>query len=221
LQKAKGSFINDKLPFLLTRIYVVDTEKYQIVKKNNKDVLKGTVESALSKPPRTIETLKGELLVQFSDISYHHDKKEYCLEIDYFLPDNLNEPILKKRSDKFRVYARKPADRKKISKKNTTKTTSKKENKRKRDEVEEKNLEVGSNKIRKVDSFKDFSVKLEELFSFSNSFQEEEKKKAIELIFNKLTVLDPFFLVNSFLTNYPVQNTNAQNFQPPQIYSFI
>src|SRR5690606_3349556 len=42
---ASGQFIKN-VPFILARIKVVDSKTFEVVKKNNKDVLKGVIESA-------------------------------------------------------------------------------------------------------------------------------------------------------------------------------
>src|SRR5690606_382584 len=100
---ASGQFIKN-VPFILARIKVVDSKTFEVVKKNNKDVLKGVIESALTQSNNDKHVFNGTLKVQFVDISYHHEKREFCWEIHYFTPDDLQNPIIIKRSAAFRVY---------------------------------------------------------------------------------------------------------------------
>ena len=47
--------------------------------------------------------------IQFSDVSYHHDKGYFAFKISYFETTNLKDPIFILKSPSFRVYARKPS----------------------------------------------------------------------------------------------------------------
>jgi len=79
------------------------------VQKNNKGVLKGQVEVAITNSIENGNEVSGILKVQFTDVSYHHKKCDFCWEIAYYTPNELNEPILKMRSSAFKVFARKPS----------------------------------------------------------------------------------------------------------------
>jgi len=96
-------------PFLLSRIYVVDSTTGEIVQKNNKGVLKGVIEVAIANTSENSNEVPGLLKVQFTDVSYHHKKCDFCWEIAYFTPNDLEEPILRMRSSAFKVFARKPS----------------------------------------------------------------------------------------------------------------
>jgi hypothetical protein len=50
----------------------------------------------------------GKLKVQFTNVSYHREKKEYCWKVDLYSPNDLSKIILSIKSGSFRVYARKP-----------------------------------------------------------------------------------------------------------------
>lgn len=111
-QEIEGSFIDNSLPFLMSSCRIVDPENKKAITKDGKGCLKGTIEAALTKPPRTKKKMKGDLNVQIDGLSYYHEKKEYCLELNYFLPNELEKPVLTLLSPKFRVYARKPSKNK-------------------------------------------------------------------------------------------------------------
>lgn len=122
-QRAVGQFVN-KVPFLLSRISVVDPVSGLEVRRNNRPAVKGTIEAALVKPtdkkkkrpalaasPNALPlVLEGNLRAQFQDISFHADHALYCWQISYFSPSDLEHAILTKRSPSFKVFARKPGN---------------------------------------------------------------------------------------------------------------
>lgn len=110
-------------PFLLGRIQVVDSSTGQPIQKSDKKtVLKGIVECALTKPPGAKDQLEiqGVMKVQFTDVSYHHKKRDFCWELRYFVPNDLNNAILVMRSAPFKVFARKPNQNKKRKRTSTS-----------------------------------------------------------------------------------------------------
>jgi hypothetical protein len=112
-QYITGSFCST-LPFLLSRIRVVDHATGNPIVKDKRTVLKGIIEAALTKQPGGNDNeVQGVLKTQFTDVSYHHKKSHFCWEISYFEPNELNNPILITRSAPFKVYARKPNQNKK------------------------------------------------------------------------------------------------------------
>jgi len=149
-------------PFLLSKIYVVESTTGEIVQKNNKSVLKGTIECAITNSSEKNEEkeISGVLKVQFTDVSYHHKKCDFCWEISIFTPNELNNPILKIRSSSFKVFARKPSQ--------VAATTKKK---RKKDEESD---------------FELFCNRLEELVKFTKKLKTEERKTALSLVTTKL-----------------------------------
>jgi len=149
-------------PFLLAKIYVVESNTGEIVQKNNKSVLKGTIECAITNSSEKNEEkeISGVLKVQFTDVSYHHKKCDFCWEISIFTPNELNNPILKIRSSSFKVFARKPSQ--------VAATTKKK---RKKDEESD---------------FELFCNRLEELVKFTKKLKTEERKTALSLVTTKL-----------------------------------
>jgi len=95
--------------FLLAKIYVVDSVTGEVIQKNNNGVLKGSIQCTIVNVTESKNETSGVLKVQFVDVSYHHKKGDFCWEISYFQPDDLDNPILKMRSSPFKVFARKPS----------------------------------------------------------------------------------------------------------------
>lgn len=108
-----------EVAFLLSRITVVDSVTSEEIKKGNKPMLKGVIESALTKQPgNSTDDLYGVLKCQFTDVSYHHNKKNFCWQVSLYRPEDLDNPIMIKRSAPFQVFARKPAANKKRRREN-------------------------------------------------------------------------------------------------------
>jgi hypothetical protein len=110
-------------PFLLGRIQVVDSSTGQAIQKSDKKtVLKGVVECALTKPPGAKDQfeIQGVMKVQFTDVSYHHKKRDFCWELRYYVPNDLDNAILVMRSAPFKVFARKPNQNKKRKRTSTS-----------------------------------------------------------------------------------------------------
>jgi hypothetical protein len=165
---ASGSLC-DQVQFILARITVVDSLKFQEIKKDNKPVLKGVVEAALSKPPGSdvSERLYGVLKCQFTDVSYHHKKSDFCWQISFFRPDDLVNPIMIKRSAPYQVFARKPATNKK----------------RKRDAEE---------------TFSKFQDGLDLLLQDAKKMKVDDKQRAMELLCSKMLEMDSNFFASKF-----------------------
>jgi len=180
-QKAKGSLCESE-QFLHSKINVVDSVDYKDIKKDNGSILKGTVEAALTKPPQNeMNEFKGTLKAQFTDVSYHHKKKDFCWQISYFLPSNLDVPILIKRSAPFKVLARKPCQNKK----------------RKRNESE-------NNALCQINSL------LDELIRTSKKLKPDEKQSASSILLKKLSEIDPS-LLSSLGTNNITNSTDSES----------
>jgi hypothetical protein len=122
----KNSF-EEELPFIVCKVLfyfkkkikVIDSKNFEEILKSNKPVIKGTVEGVLDNNNESIYT--GKLKVQFTEVTYHREKKEFCFEVDLFSPKDLKNPFYTKRSSNFKVYARKPnSNEQKKSKKQKT-----------------------------------------------------------------------------------------------------
>lgn len=176
---ASLSAFTQELPFVLARIRIVDSESFEMIKKNKKDALKGVIEGAMTQSGNE-KDYKGFLKTQFIDLSYHHEKKEYRWEIHFFAPSDLEHPILIKRSANFRVYARKP--------------NVNKDKKRKRGSTDE----YVPRKVSKS-KFAEFITRLDELVEFQKqNLKPEEKKRAMDLVMSKFIQVDPNYICNLF-----------------------
>lgn len=103
-----SEFLNEDLPFLVARINCVDENQEEII-KNNAPVIKGSIECVLSHPlTQSDQYYKGKLKVQFTNVSFHREKKEYCFLIQIYTSQDLKNSIIKIKSAPYRVYARKP-----------------------------------------------------------------------------------------------------------------
>jgi hypothetical protein len=124
---------------IMAKVQVVNPYKHEeeIVKNNGKTVLKG----ASSMTPITINAKQDALTckqkIQFTDVSYHHEKKFFALKISYYKPANLKDPILVMLSAPFQVFARRPRKNRRTTKK------------RKKTEEEEEE-EIQPKKMKKV-----------------------------------------------------------------------
>lgn len=104
---------------IMAKVQVVNPYKHEeeIVKNNGKTVLKG----ASSMTPITINAKQDALTckqkIQFTDVSYHHEKKFFALKISYYKPANLKDPILVMLSAPFQVFARRPRKNRRTTKK--------------------------------------------------------------------------------------------------------
>ncbi|KAL0487075.1 hypothetical protein AKO1_000999 [Acrasis kona] len=178
-QTASGP-LTTSLPFLLGRITVIEADTQQEIKKDKRSVLKGTIETALTKTPPVGTARKkktftdenhfnGVMKVQHTDCSYHHKKSDFCWQISYFVPSDLDNPILIMQSAAYKVYARKPNQNKK----------------RKREDQSDEECETKE--------FDDFSESLNQLLQCSKKLRPDEKRSALELVSTKLLELDPLF----------------------------
>ncbi|EFC39379.1 predicted protein [Naegleria gruberi] len=188
--------VKEDLPFLLGRISMVDSQTFEEIQQDNKSnpVLKGVVESALTKKPEsknsknketsTCEEYNGVLKVQSSTVSYHHKKINFCWQINYYVPSDLENPIMTLRSAAFKVYARKPSQNKK--KKRTTTTSSSQEPPQPIPAVPPSNNLV-------LNSFEEFENCVEELVGFSMKLTESDRKRSLDLLSTRLLQLDPAY----------------------------
>jgi len=144
---------------LISKIYVVESTTGDVVQKNNKSVLKGLLNCTIHDSSNEKNTESGVLKVQFTDVSYHHKKCDFCWEVSYFAPNELNTPIMKIRSSSFKVFARKPSTVASLTKK-----------KRKKDQTD----------------FDNFCERLDELVKYTKKLKTDEQKSALELVSKKL-----------------------------------
>jgi len=175
--KLSGQPIDD-LPLIVSKIQVFHPSTDQEILKNEKPILSGMIETALTK---TKESLDGKMRIQFTDVSYHHDKGYFHFKISYFDPSNLIQPIIMLKSPPFRVYARKPSIGHETLQPEKTKEIPKK---RKKEEGKEKRPKHSK-------LYQEFQKKLDVLVQMKGSLSDEDKRLANESSLEKLLVIDP------------------------------
>lgn len=109
-QEISASMIKDQ-QFILGRISVVDSQGKSASLNDKGNLLKGLIECALTKGKQT-EEFEGTMKAQFVDCSYHHKKGDFCWQLSYYLPSDLENSILSIQSAPFKVFARKPTAKK-------------------------------------------------------------------------------------------------------------
>ncbi|KAL9655073.1 hypothetical protein ABK040_008855 [Willaertia magna] len=116
LHEITGETLLKNFPLIVSKIHVINPmsrEELRNSKNSNKLCLQGTMETALTKSTKSThneDMIKGQMKIQFTDVSYHHEKGAFGFLIHYFNPSNLDKPIFSLVSPAFRVYARKPTN---------------------------------------------------------------------------------------------------------------
>lgn len=246
-QCAVGPFTS-KFDVLLSRICVVDAETGSEVLRNNLPAVKGTIEAALTKPTdkkrrhqsplASSSVLEGNLRAQFHDISFHPNCTLYCWSISYFDPSDRNRPILIKCSPAFKVFARKP-DNKRLSRKRKKDAFSNSDNDDEEYTTDGNSASIDSvsrgesrdttdNPHKKIKSeppasscpptstnavFEEFICKLDELVKCKDRLTEQERHVCLDLVVSKLLAADPSYF--AALANSP-QPSAADSFAPQQ-----
>ncbi|KAL0477974.1 hypothetical protein AKO1_005324 [Acrasis kona] len=191
LISASGDFVRE-VPFLLARFSVVDAETFKpVCLENGKSVMRGEDEGALTHTPTGPKDLiKGSIRVQFdSSISYHHAKRELCVEMSLFENEALQTPIFTKRTPPVKMYARKP-NKKKIE----TSAPSTSVAKRKRED--EPAIAQKIARVQVSEGFTEFSTRLDDLVLQSQAFSFEEKQRATALVLSKFGLSLPLILAS-------------------------
>ncbi|EFC41723.1 predicted protein [Naegleria gruberi] len=123
MHEISGKTLVEKYPLIVSKIHVINPanrEELRNSKNTNKLCLMGTMETALtksnvsSKKSNTViqveEVVKGLMKVQFTDVSYHHEKGHFGFIIHYYNPANLDKPLFSLIAPPFNVFARKPTN---------------------------------------------------------------------------------------------------------------
>ncbi|KAF0982615.1 hypothetical protein FDP41_011545 [Naegleria fowleri] len=144
MHEISGKSLVEKYPLIVSKIHVINPatrEELKNSKNSSKLCLMGTMETALTKlagsnGKKTKETssssedvVKGQMKVQFTDVSYHHEKGHFGFIIHYFNPANLETPLFSLIAPPFNVFARKPTNENQTE---TLQPTKPKPSKRKR-----------------------------------------------------------------------------------------
>jgi hypothetical protein len=197
ITKVTGELANS-VPFLFCRVRLVDDKTLEEILKNKKPVLAGITEAAITptiSQNKTGETeareFEGSLKVQFMDVSYHHDRKEFALEVSYYLNDSLDTPVLVKLSPGFKVYARKQTqEKKKTSKKTSEKKTTSLSKKRKvssDDDDDDNSGRVVKKQKKAENALSEFTAILDDLIDDKmRCLTPLERKNAIDLVVSTL-----------------------------------
>lgn len=101
-QCLESSFL--KVPLLLCKLSCQDSNG------NIKNILSGQTQGAIT---RKDDKYEGSFKFQFTDVSCHHkDSLDFHLKLEYFIPNNLLNPIIILISPNFQVFARRPPKKK-------------------------------------------------------------------------------------------------------------
>lgn len=93
-----------KTPLLLCKITIEDTNG------NIKNILSGQTQGAITKVE---DKYIGSFKFQFTDVSCHHKESlDFHFKIEYFIPNNLLNPLIILTSPSFQVFARRPPKKK-------------------------------------------------------------------------------------------------------------
>lgn len=234
-----------KLPFLLARATVVDSETLQKVTVNTGSVLKGDIEASMSKiPSGPTNMVKGMLKIQLnSELSYHHEKRLLCLVVEFFEPEALDSPVIISRSACVKCYARKPNKKhpKPSAKKQLTETASSSKKRKKSQEMEEPSAKKAKPStttqpivVEQSDEFSNFKKRLDDLMDVNATLKDDVRSMCMNYMFEKFVLSDPTLarkvlmpaIVNPFAAMMasqpeqfympqPVQNTSVSQTSEP------
>jgi len=112
---------------IVSKLQVIKPQTNEEIMKNDKNIVKGNIESALTKKQRGLE---GGMRIQFTSNSYHHGKGYFSLKVQFYDPNDLKNPLFYCESPSFRVYARKPSIGTETLQPAKTKVSQKKERER-------------------------------------------------------------------------------------------
>jgi len=119
-QEISSHIFGTSTAVLMSKLQVVNPYNFEeeILKTNGKSIVKGTSELVPLTLNGNLSALYSKTKVQFTDVSYHHEKKYFALKVSYFDPNNLTEAIFVQMSAPFQVFARRPR-RKSLKRKST------------------------------------------------------------------------------------------------------
>src|SRR5690606_28206522 len=115
--------------------------------------------------------------VQFTDVSFHHEKKFFAFKVSYFKPNNLQDPILVMLSAPFQVFARRPRKKKRKTEVSTAVPPAKKQKKqqiKKKENPLEKFLQCLDLLVQHRDSLNEFEQKVALETAQRRLFNDEE-----------------------------------------------
>lgn len=221
----------DRFPLLIGRCSVVNSDNHaEEILKNEQPILRGEPEAAIarvvSKQYEDQTALEGTMKIQFTDVSYHHDRKNFALRINYMDPQAVEEPLFYVVSPPFTVYARKPSNTgadtlgakmvpsEKKKRKKSAKTDRKKSKKRVKSDaqegtavtegrLEENGQEWPSSEelqciLEQSSMYEEFGRRVEQLMSLKERLAVDDRKRAHEITLDKLLDIDADYRENFF-----------------------
>ncbi|KAL0489398.1 serine/threonine-protein kinase [Acrasis kona] len=115
--EVSGELLVQKYPLIVAKLQIIDPVSRQKIVNSSKgpkkeDVVKGTPEAALTHEGALHpNSITGSMRIQFTDVSYRHEKGHFAMLISYYNPASLQEPLFNLMSPAFKVFARKPTDK--------------------------------------------------------------------------------------------------------------
>jgi len=106
----------DSTNLLMCKVEVVNPQDHheEILKTNGQKLIKGIQEVTAMSKNASGSALECKMKIQFTDVSYHHEKKYFAFKVSFIDPlIHVSEPVLVMVSAPFQVFARRPTTRSK------------------------------------------------------------------------------------------------------------
>lgn len=104
----------DSTNLLMCKVEVVNPQDHheEILKTNGQKLIKGIQEVTAMSKNASSSALECKMKIQFTDVSYHHEKKYFAFKVSFIDPlIHVSEPVLVLVSAPFQVFARRPTTR--------------------------------------------------------------------------------------------------------------
>lgn len=206
-QEISSHIFGQNTAVMMSKIQVVNPYNFEeeILKTNGKSIVKGTSDYIPLTLNNSLSALFCKTKIQFTDVSYHHEKKYFALKVSFYDPNNLNDAIFVQMSAPFQVFARRPR-RKSLKRKSSSSTvtplvTSNKKPKEEKVEKFEKVFEQPEQPTQQIQVqptkslIDQFMLQLDSLALLKDRMNENEEKQAIEALQKK------FFNHTSLMTD--------------------
>lgn len=182
-----ASIFGPKTPVMMAKVQIVNPNNAdeEICKTNGTQVIKGTSSMVAVTINQTMDALVCKQKVQFTDVSYHHEKKFFAFKISYYKPNNLKEPMLVMLSAPFQVFARRPRKVKKTKKRKSEAVEETQKKKLKKEETEADRIKKMKQEV-KATALQQFLDCLERLIQHKNALSEADRRVALDEVQKKL-----------------------------------
>lgn len=110
----QSSLLLDSTNVLMCKVEVVNPQDHheEILKTNGQKLIKGIQEVTAMSKNASGSALECKMKIQFTDVSYHHEKKYFAFKVSFIDPlIHVSEPVLVLVSAPFQVFARRPTTR--------------------------------------------------------------------------------------------------------------